>query len=435
VSARVPVLVALAGLAQEQALVAVLDRASGGTQVVRRCVDLADLLGAASTRTASVAVVAADLRRLDREALEHLTHVGLAVVGVTAPGDDEGERRLRQLGVLDILRADAPEDEVLGVVLAAPLRRLGSSQQAIGAHGLDPDLRDSLDAATDLAPGAGLPVAPPAHAFSQGTIIAVWGPTGAPGRTTVAVTLAAEAAHAGIETLLVDADTYGSSIAQVLGLLDEAPGLAAAARAANSGRLDVAAVARAAREVTPRLRVLTGFARSDRWPELRASSLEVVLEQCRWLAELTVVDVGFCLEQDEELVYDTAAPRRNGATLATLSVADTVLAVGSADPVGLQRLLRALPEVRTLTSGEVAVVINRVRRGVAGGSPREALADLVARHAGVTPTACLPEDRTSCDLALAAGRTLTEVAPRSALRTSLTKLASQLVAQSSPQNT
>ncbi len=54
----------------------------------------------------------------------------------------------------------------------------------------------------------------------------------------MAVTLAVEAARLGVETLLVDADTYGASVAQVLGLLDEAPGLAAAARAANSGRLD-----------------------------------------------------------------------------------------------------------------------------------------------------------------------------------------------------
>jgi Mrp family chromosome partitioning ATPase len=44
-------------------------------------------------------------------------------------------------------------------------------------------------------------------------LAAVWGPKGAPGRTTVAVNLAFEAAAAGGEVLLVDADTYGGAVA------------------------------------------------------------------------------------------------------------------------------------------------------------------------------------------------------------------------------
>ena len=56
-----------------------------------------------------------------------------------------------------------------------------------------------------------------------------------------------------------------------------------------------------------------------------------MLDVARSFAELTVVDLGFCLEADEELSFDTAAPRRNGATLAVLENADLVVAVGSAD--------------------------------------------------------------------------------------------------------
>ena len=63
-----------------------------------------------------------------------------------------------------------------------------------------------------------------------GRIVAVWGPTGAPGRTTVAITLADELARLGCGSLLVDGDVYGGVIAAVLGLLDESPGLAAACR-------------------------------------------------------------------------------------------------------------------------------------------------------------------------------------------------------------
>ena len=52
--------------------------------------------------------------------------------------------------------------------------------------------------------------------------MAVWGPTGAPGRTTVAVGLATELASRGRGTLLLDADPYGGAVAQHLGVLDQA---------------------------------------------------------------------------------------------------------------------------------------------------------------------------------------------------------------------
>jgi MinD-like ATPase involved in chromosome partitioning or flagellar assembly len=401
-SSGLPVLVALAGLPEEQTLVGALDRPGMGTTVVRRCVDLADLLAAATTRTADVAVVAADLRRLDREAVARLTAAGLAVVAVTRPGDAEAVRRMRQLGVVDLVSADAPVDEIVATVCAAPQgARVEAQRQQL----------------LSVPEEAG-----PSHGRLPGRVLAVWGPTGAPGRTTVAVTLAAEAARRGTETLLVDADTYGAAVAQVLGLLDESPGLLAAVRAANAGQLDEDSLARHARQVAPGLRVLSGSPRPDRWSEVRAAALDVVLEAARSLAELTVVDVGFCLEQDEELVYDTAAPRRNAATLGALAAADVVLAVGSADPVGLQRLLRTLPEARVQTVGEIHVVLNRVPRTSSGQ-----VADLVSRHAGVRPLAMLPYDRSACELGLSSGRSLTEVAPRAPLRLALAKLAERVL--------
>ncbi len=80
------------------------------------------------------------------------------------------------------------------------------------------------------------------------------------------------------------------------------------------------------------LRLLTGISRADRWPEVRPSAIPGVLEVARAMAPLTVVDCAFALEADEEISYDTMAPRRNGATLAVLSAADVVLAVGSCAP-------------------------------------------------------------------------------------------------------
>jgi Flp pilus assembly CpaE family ATPase len=141
-----------------------------------------------------------------------------------------------------------------------------------------------------------------------------------------------------------------------------------------------------------------------------------------------VVDCGFCLEQDEEIAYDTYVPRRNGATLATLRAADVVIAVGGADPVGLQRLIRLLPDLRAAAPrAEVRVVVNQVRRGPVGRNHERRLLESLERYAGVGSAVLVPADRDAVDASLACGRTLAEVAPSSAARAAVLELAVALV--------
>ncbi len=225
----------------------------------------------------------------------------------------------------------------------------------------------------------------------------------------------------------MDADTYGASIGQALGVLDEAPGLAAACRAASTGSLDRAMLARLAPSVSPGLRVLTGITRADRWPELSVSALELVWEVSRSVAPWTVVDTGFCLERDEELSYDTRAPRRNGATLSALESADVVVAVGSADPVGLQRLVRGLGDLAEVL-GPLAprVVVTRSRATAVGTSPDRRVREALQRYAGVSDVTVVPDDRAALDAAMLAGRSLTEAQPYSPARAALAELALDL---------
>lgn len=269
------------------------------------------------------------------------------------------------------------------------------------------------------------------QAQEHGQILAVWGPAGAPGRTTVAVNLAAELAAAGSSVVLVDADTYGGCVAQVLSLLDEAPGIAAATRAAEHGTLDLKVLARLAPEVAPRLRVLTGIPKAERWTEVRAAALEQVLRLTRQLARWTVVDCGFSVEDDEELSYDTLAPRRNAATLTTLAAADRMLAIGAADPIGLQRLVRALQELGTVPSPRPLVVVNKVRPGAVGKDPERRIGEALARFAGVEDLRFLPADPGTMDAVLLAGRSLAEGATHSLLRLAFTHLAAELDASES----
>ena len=273
-------------------------------------------------------------------------------------------------------------------------------------------------------PGTG----PAGGGAARGRVVAVWGPAGAPGRTTVAVGVAAELAAAGTEVLLVDADTYAASVAQVLGLLDESPGLVAAVRAGLDGRLDASVLARLAPVAAPRLRVLTGLTRSARWSELRPAGLQAVLAAGRTLVDVVVVDLAPPLEEDEELSYDTAAPRRNGAALDVLRAADEVVVVGSADPVGLQRLVRGLQDLLAVVpSAAPVVVVNRVRPDAVGRNPGLRVTEALERFAGVRVRHLVPDDRPATDRALLSGRTLLEQAPDSPARAALRTLAAALV--------
>ena len=407
------VFTAVTGAAWESELVGALDRDDHGVTVVRRCVDVAELLAAAATGTGQAALLSAELRRLDGVTVAGLAAAGVAVVGLVEPGDERGTQRLRQLGVTRVIPADSSPQSI-----AEALRE--------AVTGGPPAGRDVADPRAAL-PALGLPAGPTERPAGRGQVVAVWGPTGAPGRTTVAVGVADEAARLGVSTLLVDADVYGGVVAQVLGLLDESPGIAAAARQAGAGTLDVPALARLAWSVHPRLRVLTGLARADRWPELRPGAVTAVLEEARRLAALTVLDCSFNLEEDEELSFDTAAPRRNGATLTVLEAADEVVCVSGADPVALQRTVRALAELgEVLPQVEPVVVVNQLRRGPVPGDPRQEIAAAFERFTGRQVRTFLPADRRATDAALAAGRTLAEVAPGSALRTALRALAAGL---------
>src|SRR5690606_22332876 len=123
-------------------------------------------------------------------------------------------------------------------------------------------------------------------------IVAVWGPHGAPGRSTIAIQLALELARTGRRCALIDADTVAPSLALLLGLGDDAPGIAAACRRAELGGLDAAELSRVAVAVETSagtVDVLAGLNRPSRWPELSADRLSTTLGVCREWAEETVI--------------------------------------------------------------------------------------------------------------------------------------------------
>ncbi|WP_367280137.1 CpaE family protein, partial [Nocardioides sp.] len=238
-----------------------------------------------------------------------------------------------------------------------------------------------------------------------GRVVAVWGPAGAPGRSTVATTLAATLAARRRRTVLVDVDPWGGSVAQQLGVLDEVSGLLAAARLASGGVL-AERFPTVLRSLGQHLELLTGLPRADRWPEVRDGVVEEVLDLARQRGHV-VVDTGAPLERDAAV--DLAGrPGRNGTTLAALAEADELVVVGTADPVGLSRLARGLVELAEETGGRpVHLAVNRMRASL-GWSAGD-VEQMVRGFAEIASTTFLPEDQAATDRALVAGRSVVEV--------------------------
>ncbi|MGP5671451.1 AAA family ATPase [Brachybacterium alimentarium] len=358
-------------------------------RVVRRCADLAETLAVTAAGIGDVVLIDLTVRGLGRDPLAALMR-DAAVVGLRSDGASEQT----SLGLRHVLPADAPIGEILTVLTSAV-----ASEE------------DQADAWMQDAAHEGPHV--------RGRLVAVWGPTGAPGRSTVAVNLAAESALAGHETVLVDADTYGPSLSQILGVLDETPGLVAACRAHDRDTLDDDALAALLPLAQPRLRLLSGIGVPARWSEVRRTSMDGVWQALSRRGGLVVADVGPVLEEDEELSYDTAAPQRNAAAISTLESADAVLAVVSADPVSITRLLRDHTRLQELGVEELHVIVNRVGAPI----PRDRIRDLITSRIPVATLHLLPDDPTTCRTASWDGALLAESAPRSSLRRALREIA------------
>jgi MinD-like ATPase involved in chromosome partitioning or flagellar assembly len=350
-----------------------------GVVVLKRCIDVDDLLATASAGQAQIVVLGAELPGLDGTVVDQLRQYGVRAVAVAAD-DDVARARAHRIGIDAVVAADHLDD-----LADAVLRDPGPALSAA----------PTIEAAADPRPAL-----PP----RSGRVIAVWGPGGAPGRTTLATALAAELARRRLTTVLVDADPYGGAIAQQLGVLDEVSGLLSAARLVAGGSVDER-FPTVQRRLSEHLLVITGLPRPDRWVEVRPGALTAIVQQARREAQV-VLDTGFSIEQDP--VADVGVrPERNGLTVEALETADEILLVGSADPVGLARLARAVTEAHEVLPAPVLrLVVNRMRPTL-GWREADVTAMLAGfgSHVGVH---FLPDDQPAVDRALVAGRTLVE---------------------------
>lgn len=339
-------------------LVLALDRPSAAAVPgveFHTCADLPDLLGRAGAGAADAALISPRVAGVDAVA-----------VG-----------RLRTLGCPPLALVSAAGDVDLA-------HRIGMTECV--APPLDPQvLRSALaQEAPTAAAGAGA---------RAGRVIAVWGPPGSPGRSTVVALLAVGAQRAGNCVAIIDADLA----APQWGMLADEPvtgsGLIVASRRVAAGGADVSDLMR---PMGPGISLL-GFApEPGRWIELAPSGAAAVLDATAALADVVLVDLPADIRAahpayDIGWAHDAAAFPR-----AVLAAADDVVAVLAADPLGVHRFAAWWPLL--LEQAEPGVLVaNRVGMARAGRRPREQLGAVIRAIGSTAPVVEIPWDPKAAD--------------------------------------
>ena len=203
---------------------------------------------------------------------------------------------------------------------------------------------------------------------NHGQVVTVWSAAGSPGRSCLVAAFACELAKTGKRILVIDADVHAPSLIQVFGFDQNYSGLSAAIRMQLQGTLDSEAFEQLLLDFEmprQRLKLLAGLTMVNRWPEIGFENLRDLLNFARGLFDFVLVDVGSSLETS--LVDSRMMSERNSATLAALSVADHVVAVTTADVIGLNRFIWASGQLRELKlEGKLHIIVNRLNQDALG---------------------------------------------------------------------
>lgn len=361
---------------------------TGQAITIRQAQNPSEVLAAISTQECDLLLVQASPSYLKKEILGSCDLFSVPILAIT--DTDADIRYATDLGLAQRVTLHACWSEILDEagVSQSPtgidvIQMQGSNEEPAGF-----ELGIAKQETFTLERVGNMPTA--ASDVDSSKVISVWGPTGAPGRTSVAIALAMQAGARGVNTLLIDADTYGGLISLQTGLGFDTSGIAAACRLAHKDELTHDALLRFT-EIVPEpggdVHVLTGISEASRWPEISASKITTLLCLARNWFDLVIVDVGFNLETDEEITSDMFAPRRNAATLTALRDSDSIVAVSGAGSVAVARYMRSVRELHERFSDkDIYCLVNNVPSKAAGQQVREVL----ERFGGISPVALLP---------------------------------------------
>lgn len=269
---------------------------------------------------------------------------------------------------------------------------------------------------------------PQAHAGQggepRGIVVAVFGTSGAPGRTTTAVHVAAELRRHGSAAVL-DADVYAPSVAHSLGMAVDGSSVSALARMRGRGLLNSTLLHEAAYEGPGGIKVLTGLTSTHRWREASPTTMSAIVDACRRTWDYTVADVhASCGDPVDE--YHRSVPHRDHVAAQVLGDADAVVVVVRGDVVGLHRFSETWEWLDLIGAPQHRIVaVNCAQVERAGRTPEQALAAALTHEIPGQHISLIPYDGQVLT-ALLHGR-LTPVGGKRSARAAFADLAQRIV--------
>lgn len=315
---------------------------------------------------------------------------GVRVAGVYDPRGRQGRGRqvLDNLGV-DVLVTihDPPEallDQVARLTPARPGSRAVDGNGSSARHGAlvdDPVGRAGVPGAATRGGQAGA-------TGVGGSVIAVVGGSDSPGRTEVAVAVAATLAARRGPTVLADLDEHNPTVARRLGY-HLAPNVLDALVAVQAGAFLGPVLAQRAgfAQGQTGFDVICGLANPNDWAQLRDVTTLLGALARTW--PYVVVDTGPSCDADQI----PPGGARNSATRTAIRAATDVLAVCTGTPLGVLRLLDWAAAAVELLGGKPMTVL--VNRAPGDGFGRAQLADQLAGNlpkGTVRDVVFLPDD-------------------------------------------
>jgi MinD-like ATPase involved in chromosome partitioning or flagellar assembly len=190
----------------------------------------------------------------------------------------------------------------------------------------------------------------------RGRRIVVAGAAGGVGATEVAIGLVTCLGRGGGQAVLVDGDDVGPSIVQRLGL-DIHPNLRTAIDVVRDrvGQLEDVLVTAPNRE----FEVLGGIANRRDWFELRPADVTAVVLELANRRRYVIVNVSSRLEDLPAI----GGPPRYGVTRSMLALAEVVVLVAAATPVGVSRVLDWIAEAQPLIESTHLIIVFNAYRG------------------------------------------------------------------------
>lgn len=254
--------------------------------------------------------------------------------------------------------------------------------------------------------------------------VVVWSSVGSPGKSSVALALAACLGASGRSVALVDADTHAPALDIMLGLQQRTAGLLAVARLARQDRYSDDEHQRLVATLGPgksKVQFVAGLASLPRWSELEPIGLKAALQALSSRSEVQIFDVASPL--DSALIEPEFATQRNTTTRYLLGQCATTIVVTEPEPVAIARLISDFNELRSQAPGRILIVVNRFRTSTLGANAKRQITDVLRQQLGEFEIFFIPDEPALFDAAVAKATSVVWLRPRSSVARSVRSVA------------